>query len=202
MADRLCDCGRGIPRPFNSTIYPKKCPSCLTIDKNRSLLRQSVSSGGKVPKTGFKTAKSKNFNIYKTTAWKYCSHYVLLFYADKNGFVKCSTSGRTYHITSSKIHCGHYIKTRDMSKTNYSVAFDFENLAPQSMADNTYGGGRQDEMRIWLIEKHGVKSIEALEIKKHNTCHLDKVTLDIWADHYKKLFNELLRERNLKNPWS
>ena len=185
-------------RRYNSTIWT--CPKCLK-EKNQALLKGSVRHSSKTVIRGSKYAKPKKFNFYTTTAWKWCSHYVLLFYADKNGFVKCATSAVTYHVTDKRMHCGHYIKTLDMTKTNYAVAFDFVNLGPQSLADNRYGGGRQDEMRVWLVSRHGVQAVKDLENRKNGICHLDKAALDYWAGYYKEKFKQLLIERNIKDPW-
>jgi hypothetical protein len=102
-------------------------------------------------------------------------------------------------INSKKAHCGHFIKVFDGSKTNFAVAFNFENLAPQSHQDNIYSGGKPDVMKEWLISKHGQKKIDMLNIQKHNICRLDKFTMDYWADHYKKLFDELVKIKG--NPW-
>lgn len=137
--------------------------------------------------------KQKDF--YKSRAWYYCSRYVLLYYSI-DGMVQCSTSPELwYPCNDRRIHCGHYLK----ADQHRSVAFEFTNLAPQSYRDNKFFSGKPDIMRKWLIEKHGEKAIEKLEIKKHNICKLDKFTMDYWKDYYKKLFNELVKEKG--NPW-
>lgn len=138
--------------------------------------------------------------FYSSKAWKYLSRYTLLYYANKEGIVQCSTSGVYMSCNSSKMHCGHYIKVFDGSKTNMSVALDFENLAPQSHKDNIYGGGKPDIMREWLINKHGIKKIEMLNIKKHNICKLGKFELDYFGEMYKRMFNELVDKKGI-NPW-
>lgn len=141
--------------------------------------------------------KAKQF--YSSMAWKYCSRYTLLYYANSDYMVQCATSNQFMSITSSKCHCGHFIKVYDGSKTNYSVAFNFENLAPQSHQENIYAGGRPDIMKEWLINKHGKELIDLLQIRKHNICKLDKFTMDYWKGHYKKLFDDLVKIKG--NPW-
>jgi len=140
--------------------------------------------------------KSKVF--YKSSAWKYCSRYVLLYYSD-GLYVKCSTSGKILKINEANCHCGHLIKVFDAGRTNFATAFDFENLAPQSIQDNRYSGGKPDIMRKWLEEKHGVNKIDSLYIKRHNICRLDKFTIDYWKVYYKSLFDNLVKEKG--NPW-
>jgi hypothetical protein len=185
---------------WNSTVFV--CPRCL-IEKNNRLLAQSHLRTSKKAEKGLKGQKTKrkNFSIYTTTAWKWFSRYVLLFYADKNNVAICATSGRRMTINTKNCHCGHYVKVMDMTKTNYATAFDFKNVGPQSAQDNRYGGGRMDLMRDWLVEQHGKEAIEELEIKKNQICYLDKVTLDQIAEEYKAKFKELLIERNIEDPW-
>lgn len=132
--------------------------------------------------------------FYASTAWRYCSRYVLLFYSN-NGNVQCSTCGKWYSLPNKLIQCGHLHK----SDRHKSTAFDFHNLAPQCYSDNKYFSGKPDVMLGWLIEKHGRETMEMLDIKKNNICKLDKFELDIIKDHYKKLFNELVKTKG--NPW-
>lgn len=136
--------------------------------------------------------KQKAF--YDSTAWKYFRQYVLLFYSN-NGNVQCSTCGKWYQIPNKFIQVGHYHK----SDRHRSVCLEFNNVAPQCYTCNKYFSGRPDVMRNWLIEKHGLKAIELLDIKKNNFLKLDKFTLDLFKDQYKKLFNDLVREKG--NPW-
>lgn len=146
---------------------------------------------------------SKNFNLYKTTAWKWCSHYVLLYYADSNCIVQCSTDPTlSYHVTDKNIHVGHYIKYRDGNSTNNSTALLFENLAPQSARDNTKYGGKPEVMKEWLIKHHGEEKIKNLDRIKRDAYKLDKYTLFQISENYKKLFKELLDKRNIINPWN
>ncbi|WP_159522929.1 recombination protein NinG [Sunxiuqinia indica] len=195
-------------RKYNSPLFA--CPLCENekreqqsakrIARNKALLAQSPIKTSKSAKNGLKS-KSKNFNIYTTTAWKWFSRYVLLFYADRDNVTICATSGQRMTITTKNCQCGHYIKTRDMTKTNYATAFDFRNVGPQSLQDNRYGGGRMDLMRDWLVKQHGEEAIQELEIKKHQICRLDKTTLDQVAEEYKAKFKQLLQERGIKDPW-
>jgi hypothetical protein len=138
--------------------------------------------------------KVKDF--YNSTAWKYCSKYVLLYYSNNEGDVQCSTSGRWYACNDRKIHCGHYHKL----DSHKATAFEFTNLAPQCYTDNKYFSGKPDVMREWLIKQHGIKAIQRLDIQKHNICKIGKFELDLFKEHYKKLFNDLVRKKGF-NPW-
>lgn len=146
---------------------------------------------------------SGNFNIYKTTAWKWCSRFVLLSYADDSGIVRCATSPNlSYHVTDRDIHCGHFIKTMDGTKSHYSVAFDFRNLGPQSSVDNVRFNGKPEIMKQWLISMHGKSEIDDLIIKSNKVCKLTQFDLDEIAKTYRILFNNLLKDRGIKNPWT
>lgn len=146
---------------------------------------------------------SSNFNIYTTTAWKWCSRFVLLSYADDAGIVRCSTSPElSYHVTDPLIHCGHFIKYREGTKSNNAVAFDFRNLAPQSSVDNVRFNGKPEIMHKWLISMHGQEEIDKMIIKSHEICKFTKYDLDEIAKNYRILFNDLLKKRNINNPWA
>lgn len=191
------DCNSQMFQKFNSTIWV--CFECQKRNKSIGAGQMATKSNARA-KTGLKCKKAK-FNFYSTTAWKNCSHFVLTYYADNEGNVQCCTSGKWMKVTDKNCHCGHYIKTRDMSKTNYAVAFEFTNLAPQSYQENIYRSGNQLVMREWLIKQHGLKVIEELELKQHNTCKLDSIILLWWADFYRDQLNILLKKRGIKDFW-
>jgi len=132
--------------------------------------------------------------IYASTAWKYFSRYVLLFYSD-GLYVKCFTSGQILQINKANCHCGHLIKVTESAAT----IFDFTNVGVQSLSENRYHGGRPDVMQRKLIEIHGQKAIDLLYIRKHNICHLDNFTLTCIAIEWKAKFNELAKIKG--NPW-
>lgn len=141
-----------------------------------------------------KTSKKDVF--YQSSAWKYCSKYVLLFYSDSEGYVECSTSGLRYQLPNKNIQAGHYFKATDHAGT----AFDFKNLAPQSYRDNFYYSGKPEVMKEWLIKTHGQDIIEYLTRSKNEAYKLDDTEFEKWKEHYKKLFNELVKKKGF-NPW-
>lgn len=183
----------------------------LTTDEGKDIIsKNTIKASSKVQKekrqriTQEKKSRpvSANFNIYTTTAWKWCSRFVLLKYADEAGFVRCSTSPNLiYHVTDSNIHCGHLIKYRDGTKSNIKVAFDFRNLAPQSAMDNVKFSGKPEVMKQWLIQMHGQDEIDNLYVESNQICKLTKYDLDEIAKYYRILFNNLLQERGIANPW-
>lgn len=185
---KLCkECGYELKLKWNSTLY-HPCPRCKVIKK---LIKPT------------KAHKStKKFNLYKTTAWEWLRKYVLLYYADSDLIVKCSTSPHLeYKIPNKNIHVGHWIKCNDANSTNNSVALNFYNLAPQSARDNTRRNGCPEIMEQFLIDTHGIEKIEELKNLKKQPLKLDLVYLQQVADEYKYKFKELLKERNIQDPW-
>lgn len=193
------NCGKMVYQNPKSSIKNKIHPSCQYRD---SYDKTKASKSKDSFFTGKKTKPQKTkLDFYSTSAWINCSHYILTYYADNDGNVQCATSNRWMHVTDNSCHCGHFIKVQEGTKTNYAVAFDFINLAPQFSQDNVNFGGRPEVMRKWLIKKHGLKAIEELEIKQHNICKLDKISLNYWACFYKEQLRLLLEERGIKDFW-
>ena len=185
-------------RPGNTTLYFKFCQqhqieAILTKIKDETIKDRAELEKGR--KNGKKTAVER---FYKSSAWRWCSKYVLLYYADEDLMVRCSTSPHLiYKVTDREIHCGHYLKA-DQHK---SVAFEFKNLLPQSYTDNCHFSGKPEIAKQWIEQTHGVGTVEWLEQKKNEVYKLDAYELDQWADHYQKLFKELLISRKINDPW-
>lgn len=133
--------------------------------------------------------KSKDF--YSTKAWKIFTKYQLLKWSN-NGTVFCITCGKPMLINSKESCTGHLIKVFDGNKSNFSVAFEEINSAPQCSTCNRYHGGKPDIMLRKLIEKYGQKEIDRLYIKRHNPMKLDKFTLDLIYKEYKRKYDELV----------
>lgn len=200
-------CGTG-------TIIRKEglCPKCYKewlinspegkayVSKITMKARNSIKSANNREKKEQKhNFQSPHERFYKSQAWKYCSRYVLLYYADQDGYVKCCTSGLEYKVNDANMHCGHFIKVFDSNSTNYSTAFEFKNLGPQCSRDNTKLGGRPEVMSKWIDHMHGEGTSKWLEQEKHKAYKLDLTELEYWAKHYRELFNELVKEKG--NPW-
>lgn len=189
------------------------CKECLkdfifNSDQGKEILEKSkIRAKVKTDKqikseTRKKKSELKKFNLYTSTAWKWISRYVLLYYSDSNCIVQCSTSPeQSYHITDRRIHVGHLIPWRDGNSTNNSTALLFENLAPQNHVDNTMHGGKPEIMKEWLIERHGWIKIENLYKLKSKPLKLDKYLLFEISEQYKKKFKSLLESRGIEDPW-
>lgn len=139
--------------------------------------------------------------FYKTSAWKNFSHYVLLYYANTDLEVVCSTDPRLwYQVNDPNIVVGHYLKVFDGNSSNFSTAFEFRNVAPQSRKENDLGGN-MEAMAQWIEDVHGFGTVEELKKIRRTPLKLDKYTLDQISKKYLDLFNEELKRRGIKSPW-
>lgn len=136
----------------------------------------------------------KSAEFYKTTAWKHFSRYILLKHS-KKGIAKCCTCGRFLEINNRKCHAGHFVKVFDANSTNFSTAFDEENVLPQCYQCNKYKGGDQFKMAFKLQELFGEDVIERLRIKSNQMFKLDKFTLELLAKEYKHKYDKLVETK-------
>lgn len=204
--------GCGQPNPQSSSFHKGLCNKCwpkwlYSTEAGKQYVEKITAKAKKITarnqakeireqKKAIKKSNPKR-DFYKSMAWLYCSRYVLLYYS-VDGMVQCSTSPhRWYPLNDRRIHCGHYIKVDQFKAT----AFEFKNLAPQSYTDNIMFSGKPEIMAEWLKKQHGNDVIEWLNIQKHKICHLSKSEYEYWAEHYKKLFCELVKEKGI-NPWN
>lgn len=139
--------------------------------------------------------------IYNTTAWKWFSRYIKLLYSDKQGMVRCQTSGRLMSVSSRNLHCGHCIKVYDGNSTNMNVALDERNCMPQSYQDNRYFGGRPEVMVRLIDQKHGKGTYEELlNLSKTPKFYTNSELKEI-AYKYRIKTYELLNEKGIEKWW-
>lgn len=140
----------------------------------------------------------KSSEFYKTKTWKIFSKYILLKFSENN-IAKCITCGKFMKINDKECCTGHLIKVFDGNSTNFSTAFEENNVRPQCNSDNRYHGGKPDLMYRNLVLEIGQEKIDQLYIKKHNSMKLDKFLLEIIYKEYKSKFDELVKIKG--NPW-
>jgi hypothetical protein len=104
--------------------------------------------------------------------------------ADKNGMVKCYTSGKFYHW--KQIQCGHFISRRHMSTRWYE-----KNCKPQSVSENIFNQGNAPKFAIKLIEEYGQGILEELEIKKNSICKMGRFEYERLINEYKEKIKNL-----------
>lgn len=159
-------------------------------------------AGKKIGAAGKSHKPPRKKKIYDTTAWIWFSRYIKLLYSDKQGMVKCQTSGHPMSISSRNLHCGHCIKVYDGNSTNMNVALDERNCMPQSYQENHYFGGRPEIMARLIDQTHGEGTYdELLRLSKIPKFYTDNELKDI-AYKYKMKTYELLKEKNIKKWWT
>lgn len=97
----------------------------------------------------------------------------------KNGIIKCISCGKL--VPWKESDCGHYINRKHMA-----TRYDENNTAAQCISCNRFDEGSIQGFRRGLIDRIGEKETDMLEIKKHNTCKLSQVEINILTKYYKE----------------
>jgi hypothetical protein len=139
-------------------------------------------------------------DFYHSSAWRYFSKYVLLYYSRDNETVNCITCNRNMELTSKKSCCGHLIKVYDSNSTNFATALEFTNVGPQCATCNNDLHGNENMMKEALMRIHGKEEIEKLYIKRRQVEKMSKTILKILTPVFKERFKALVKERGI-NPW-
>jgi len=127
---------------------------------------------------GKKTKKVKSLSRLKHDLDAVISKYVRLKYADKNGNVKCYTCPKIVHWKQA--HCGHWI-----SRSYLATRFDLDNLRPQEVGCNIFGGGKPLDFEENLIAEIGKEKVEALKKKRHTITKLTPADYEEQISYYK-----------------
>jgi len=199
---RKCACkGCELPvmkKPGNNTFYFKYCQKHQIEAVLRKQREEKQKDKAELENTRKKKKKTPQERFYDSQAWKWFSHYVLLYYADEDLEVRCCTSPHLkYHVTNKDIHCGHFHK----ADAHRSVCLDFVNCAPQSYYDNCHFGGKPEVMELWIKRTHGEKAYEELEQRKNKSIKFDEAYLDEMRIFWRKKYRELLIKRGVEDPW-
>lgn len=205
---KLCQRTKGcnkprMKKPGNSTIYFKGCIDC-EIQANLSKIRTETIKDKEELNKARQTLKKRTPRelFYSSAAWRNFSQYVLLFYADESMMVRCATNpSLEYKINDKRICVGHFIKVFEANSSNYSTAFDFRNVLPQSDQENRFKNGNEPEMEKAINRIHGEGTSDIIKQKKHEPFRLDKYTLSEISKEYLKKKKELLTERGWSDPW-
>ncbi len=196
--EHICPkCGIIMYRRYNSSIYT--CPACL-IKKNRALFNKSYMKNDNAPTGLKKTSKRKRSEKSRAMrrADKWFSWYIRLKYSFEQGgelFCKCYTCGRIHGIKD--IELGHF-QRRGYLTTRY----DENNGRPQCTYCNRYHSGEPEKFELKLIKDVGQKEVDRL---KRTAQEEGEGSLEFFreqSDKFRKLFNKLLKEKCIKNPWT
>jgi hypothetical protein len=133
----------------------------------------------KMPTTRSKTKKKPN---PKKELDRVFSLYIRQSYADSNGYVQCYTCNAQKHWKD--MHCGHFV-----SRSHLATRFDEDNVRPQCVGCNIFGGGKVVIFGSKLEAELGVGTIarlyrQAQQITK-GFPYAEKIA------HYKALLQDL-----------
>lgn len=131
-----------------------------------------------------KLFKSKSIKDLVKELDGWFSLFIRLRYADKNGMVKCFTSGEVLHY--KKAQAGHFISRRHMA-----TRWDEINVQVQTVRENIFNQGNGPVFAQKLKEKYGETVLDLLLMKKNNKFQLDKFKMDILIKEYKEKVQKL-----------
>lgn len=112
------------------------------------------------------------------------SIYIRRRFADKNGMVKCFTSGKILHWGMAQ--CGHFI-----SRRHFATRWDEINCQVQSVAENMFNQGNAPGFAKRLDEKYGAGTVDKLLQKKNNKFKLEAFILEALITEYKNKIKNL-----------
>lgn len=102
----------------------------------------------------------KTVSSLKTKAWKFCSIYVRMLSADRNGMVECYTCGVKKHW--KQMQAGHLVPGR-----GHSILFDLRGIRPQCYQCNCRCQGMTVAFLIHLEQEVGVEQARAIRDELH-----------------------------------
>lgn len=122
--------------------------------------------------------------------WKVFSEYIRLRDVDESGYGSCITCGRIIHY--SRGDCGHGIP-----RQHKATKYDERNNALQCKRCNGFEGGKREVYKEQVNKRYGPQTWEKLEIMSRMTCRRDQFEIDVMTKHYKKLVDELRKQKGL-----
>jgi hypothetical protein len=132
----------------------------------------------------------------QSTAWRWCSKYILLRdaikYAEKHGMnvpdtVECCSCGRIMPLNSRDSQAGHFI-SRGMGGAS-GVYWDERNIHAQCSQCNRFEQGNQSGYREFMIEEYGEHIEDELKILHKTRSY--KGRIPAIGEMYKQLYKEL-----------
>lgn len=125
----------------------------------------------------------------KKDAWNWCSKYIRLKYADRNGFVGCYTCGVVKHW--KEMQAGHGLSGR-----GNTILFEEKIICPQCSTCNVFKGGNYDVFHVKLEKENGLGFLEKMLKQKHQMKQFTLKEILVIRDKYKKLTEELIKEKD------
>jgi hypothetical protein len=198
----ICKCGKEF-KPYyrNEIIVSKKCPSCRhkeayekgkdkpPIQRNNPKFATKTSGKPKKKKTPRQCAMDR--------ADEWFSKYIRLRYSFEDRgelYCRCYTCNRPHPI--KQIENGHYV-----NREHKTVRFHPNNARPQCTHCNCYRSGKHAIFGTKLAKEIGVEEVDNLRQMSMFPGEDNELFYREQANKYRKLFNQLLKEKGIKNPW-
>lgn len=188
---RLCECGKRIYPPRNSTIWAKKCNVCLL---NEARLK---SKSTHFFPANYKKKQSTPKSLARERCDKLFSRIIRLKYSTIiNGTVIC----QCYTCKSIKrlknIDCGHY-----HNRGLISVRYDRDNARPQCKKCNRFQSGRHTIFAEYLCKEIGYDRFENL---RQRALLIGEDTLAFYIkkeQELKNIYKVLLNNLGIDDPF-
>jgi len=195
-----CGCGRKFkPNYRNGILVSKLAPNCRLKSLQKEfkpkgvVLASEMADNRNTLKKRVKTPRQKAMD----RADEWFSRYIRLKYSFESGgelFCKCYTCGNPKSILESEN--GHW--QRRGYKT---VRFHPNNARPQCHQCNYHYQGKPEIFELNLIRDIGQEKVNELKKLAQQIGEDNEQFYREQASKYRKLFNMLLKERQLNNPW-
>ena len=178
---------------FNSSIFV-----CFECEKKAKSVKSKPTTAKKVAvkKTGLKRGKTEKQKA-RDRADQWFSRYIRLKNAmDYGGTIvtKCYTCNKTYKVKD--LDCGHYI-----NREHISVRFNENNARPQCTYCNRYRSGKHFDFGVKLAKEIGAEEFDNLRQLAMFTDNNNELYFREQAELYRKKVNEIIKEKNIINPW-
>ena len=126
-----------------------------------------------------------------STADKWFSMFIRLRDCDDNGIGTCCTCGVMKDVKN--MDNSHFI-----GRQHQATRFSEMNCHTACKRCNGFEEGRKDVYREFLIKKYGEAKVALLEMEGRKTVKRTKFDLEYIAIYYKKLAEQLAKEKHIK----
>jgi hypothetical protein len=116
------------------------------------------------------------------------SEWVRLRDCNKDGYIKCVTSGALIHWTEAD--AGHF-----MSREHMNTRWDERNVNAQGRGDNRFKSGKQFEHGLAIDKKHGAGTAAKLHIASKMEKKWQAFELEAMAGYYRSEVKRLKKEK-------
>lgn len=184
MSNRKCECGRTIPQRFNSTIQPKKCPSCQYKEALSKKNNQKTN-----PKTKSGSGKKER---KKPTPWREKPTIEMIQHVQSkivNPYIRERDNtcfhGKSISDNGQISDAGHFYSVGAKA----GMRFNPQNIHGQSKSGNShmFKGGDLLNYRRGLVHRFGedyVKELEYQAMMSEGSKSLDRLNVLLIGETY------------------